>query len=215
MEKREIQLPDGNTAQVVLTPPQTSVSALVQTLDLPHTEAVILLAGGAALMRQEVEARLQALFTKGLASAASTLHALIIDGGTDSGVMALMGQAVAMQEQKPTLLGVSPAGKVSYPGKTGSEEETGSLDPHHSHFVLVETGEWGERRRSCMGWLKSFPEVALQSLCWSTAERLRKMRCCTMYASNVPSLSSRAAGGWQTKLPACGASRMLHLLTRC
>lgn len=48
-----------------------------------------------------------------------------------------------MQERKPMLLGVAPEGRVSYPGKIRVEGETGSLDSNHSHFVLVETDEWG------------------------------------------------------------------------
>jgi hypothetical protein len=145
MEKREIQFAGGKRALAVLAPARAGASELAQALDLPGSKVVILLAGGAGLMEQSDEARLQALFTEGLASAASALDALVIDGGTESGVMALMGQGVAQQEQKPVLLGVSPQGKVSYPGKTGGagEEETGPLDPNHAYFVLVETDEWG------------------------------------------------------------------------
>lgn len=143
IEKREIQFPGGNTAQAVLAPAQANAGDLVRALDLPSIEAVILLAGGAGSMQQPAEANLADLFTEGLASVASALDALIIDGGTESGVMALMGQGVAQQRHKPILLGVAPEGRVSYPGKAGAEEETGPLDPNHSHFVLVETGEWG------------------------------------------------------------------------
>jgi len=70
---------------------------------------------------------------------------LIIDGGTQAGVMAIMGQAVAEQQRRSTLLGVAPAGSVTYPGKSTkmSGNEAAPLDPNHSHFVLVETDEWG------------------------------------------------------------------------
>lgn len=147
MEKREIQFSDGRRAQVVLSPVQASAGELAQALALPRSEAVILLVGGAALMEQPAEASLQALFTEGIASAASALDALIIDGGTKSGVMALMGHAVAMQEHKPPLLGVSPEGRVKYLGKTasdGGEEDSSELDSNHSHFALIQTDEWGE-----------------------------------------------------------------------
>ncbi|HLI05922.1 MAG TPA: hypothetical protein VKV40_05070 [Ktedonobacteraceae bacterium] len=145
MEKREIQFAGGKKARAVLAPVRAGADELAQALDLPGSKVVILLTGGAGLMEQSDEARLQALFTDGLASAASALDALIIDGGTESGVMALMGRGVAQQEQKPILLGISPEGKVSYPGKAGGvgEDETGPLDPNHAYFVLVETDQWG------------------------------------------------------------------------
>lgn len=143
MEKREIQFPGGNRAQAVLAPASAHVSDLARALDLPRFETVILLAGGAGSMQQPAEANLAALFTEGLASAASSFDAAIIDGGTQSGVMALMGQGVAQQGHKPALLGVAPEGRVSYPGKVDAEQEAGPLDPNHSHFVLVESDEWG------------------------------------------------------------------------
>ena len=143
MEKQEIRFPGGNTAQAVLASTQAHVDNLARTLDLPYFKAVILLAGGAAFMQQPSGAGLQALFTEGLAAAAAALDAMIIDGGTENGVMALMGQGVAQQEHKPVLLGVSPAGQVRYPGKTGGEKDSSQLDPNHSHFVLVESDEWG------------------------------------------------------------------------
>jgi hypothetical protein len=143
MQKRTIQFPGGTHAQAVRASARANIGDLVRALDLPPFAAVIVLAGGAAFMQQPAEARLQALFTEGIARAASALDALIIDGGTESGVMALMGQGVAQQGHKPTLLGVAPEGRVSYPGKAGAEEDRGPLDPNHSHFVLVESDEWG------------------------------------------------------------------------
>ncbi len=143
MQKRTIQFSDGMRAQAVQAPVQTNIGDLARVLDLPPFAAVILLAGGAGFMQQPAEARLQALFTEGIARAASTLDALIIDGGTESGVMALMGQGIAQQGHKPTLLGIAPEGRVSYPGKAGAQKDSGPLDPNHSHFVLVESDEWG------------------------------------------------------------------------
>jgi hypothetical protein len=42
-------------------------------------------------------------------------------------------------------LGVAPIGKVTYPGgpAEGCIEDGAALDHNHSHFVLVESNEWG------------------------------------------------------------------------
>lgn len=171
MDKRAIHFPRGKLAQAVIAPAgaDVDVDALVHTLDIPAPEAVLLIAGGAASMEKPVYTNLQRLFTEGLARAAATLDALIIDGGTHSGVMALIGQGVAEQARKPTLLGVSPAGKVTYPGKTADNsneiEDTAPLDPNHTHFVLVATNEWGGETDIMYALAKSFsqglPSVAV------------------------------------------------------
>ena len=59
--------------------------------------------------------------------------------------MAMMGHGIADRGRKSQLLGVVPAGKVTYPG--GSEQGTildgAPLDPNHSLFVIVDSDDWG------------------------------------------------------------------------
>ncbi len=148
MHRREIHFPHGTLAQAVLSPKGTSATELASMLDIARPRVVILIAGGAGHMEKTNDSSLRQLFTNGLVRVAAALDALIIDGGTHAGVMALMGQGIAEQPRKPVLLGVSPAGRVSYPGdlKSNPLENAGDtvpLDPNHSHFVLVETDEWG------------------------------------------------------------------------
>jgi hypothetical protein len=84
------------------------------------------------------------LFSRGIARAAADAEALIIDGGTQAGVMQIMGQSIADRGRKSSLLGVAPAGKVTYPGgPTVAGNDSAPLDPNHSHFVLVDGNEWG------------------------------------------------------------------------
>lgn len=145
MNKREIHFPNGNLAQVILSPAGTRAVDLLHTLDIPQPPAVIIIAGGASELDEQMHPDLIRLFTRGIAQVAVSTRALIIDGGTQAGVMAIMGQAVADQQRRSILLGVAPAGVVTYPGdSTGMKSnESIPLDPNHSHFVLVETGEWG------------------------------------------------------------------------
>ena len=76
---------------------------------------------------------------------AAELGALIIDGGTQSGVMAIMGEAVAQHPGTCQLLGIAPKGKITHPEITGETavSDGAPLEPNHSHFVLVESAEWG------------------------------------------------------------------------
>ena len=124
--------------------PGTAPEILLSALALPAPPAVILLAGGADEMEQRSYESLQYVFTH-LALLATRLDALIIDGGTQAGVMTLIGEDVSEQVRKPRLLGVSPEGKVTYPGKPSNDaqDDTAPLDPNHAYFVLVKTDEWG------------------------------------------------------------------------
>jgi len=85
------------------------------------------------------------LFSRGIARIAAETGAMIIDGGTRAGVMELMGLGVADRGRKSILLGVPPAGMVTYPGgpKEDSIQKGAPLDPNHSHFVLADCDNWG------------------------------------------------------------------------
>lgn len=160
MKIQEISFPNGNRALAVVPPIGTSATDLVRALGIPQPKALIMIAGGAARMDERDHPNLMRLFTDGIAHTAATHNALVIDGGTQSGVMELMGQGIAKQQQRTVLLGISPAGNVTYPGKkrqrVGSEEVP--LDPNHSHFVLVETNEWGGETETMYELAKVFSE---------------------------------------------------------
>lgn len=145
LKKRVIRFTNGNRAQAVLSPIDARVMDLVHALDIPQPGALVLIAGGASQMDNHIREELSPLFTDGIAHVAASLEALIIDGGTQAGVMALIGLGVAQQQHKPALVGVAPVGLVTYPGKSTDKtsREAVPLDPNHSHFVLVEADEWG------------------------------------------------------------------------
>ena len=147
MKIQEISFPNGNQALAVIPPPGSSTTNLVHSLGIPQPESLIMIVGGAAQMNERDQVNLIRLFSDGIAHFAATHHALVIDGGTQSGVMQLMGQGVAQQPRKPTLVGISPAENITYPGQPHSRATTGQtpLDPNHSHFVLVELNSMPDR----------------------------------------------------------------------
>lgn len=145
MNQWEIHFPNGNQAQAIFPPAGTHTTDLLHVLGIQQPNAVILIAGGATKLNEQVFSHLFRLCTYGIAQVAASLNALIIDGGTQAGVMAIIDQAEAEQQQRVTLLGVAPVGCVTYPGKSTDmcSNEGVSLNPNHSYFVLVETDEWG------------------------------------------------------------------------
>lgn len=143
--KKEILFSNGNRAQLVATPAGTPAASILKALDIERPKALIMLVGGAGGLDESLKPPLVQLFSRGIAHAVADRNALIIDGGTQAGVMAMMGQGVADTGRNSILLGVVPAGKVTYPGGRidGYIEDRAPLDPNHSHFVLVESNEWG------------------------------------------------------------------------
>jgi hypothetical protein len=145
MRKDTITFDNGNHAVVVTAGRDADVRTILRALDIRQPHALIIVFGGAKGLDDSRKARLFKLFTNAIAPAAAELGALVIDGGTQSGVMAMMGEAIAQGGQESQLLGIAPAGKVTYPGGPSDADiaDGAPLEPNHSHFVLVESDEWG------------------------------------------------------------------------
>jgi hypothetical protein len=143
--KNTITFDNGNRAVVITASRDANAKAILDPLGVPSPRAVILLFGGAAGLNDSRKARLAALLADGVTTVAAEVGALIIDGGTQSGVMKIMGEALAARPGTCQLLGVAPKGKVMHPEISGASAvpDGAPLEPNHSHFVLVESDEWG------------------------------------------------------------------------
>ena len=144
IQPQEIVFQNNNGAKLVTASRGTPMAALIKSLEISQPKNLILLIGGADKLDEKLTSRLTQLFSRGIARAAADAEALTIDGGTQAGVMQIMGQSIADRGRKSSLLGVAPAGKVTYPGgPTIAGNDSAPLDPNHSHFVLVDGKEWG------------------------------------------------------------------------
>ncbi len=141
--KHEIIFPNGNKAQIIAPTLGTKAEEILRSLNINQPKAVLLLAGGAGTFEEILHSRLIQLFSRGIARAAANIGAVIVDGGTKAGVMAIMGNGVADRGYKTNLIGVVPAPKVSYPGGPSESPDLVPLDPNHSHFVLIDCLDWG------------------------------------------------------------------------
>lgn len=139
--KKSIAFPNNREATAVFPLAGTTGVEIVKALEVRDYKGVILLIGGADSVAEDVKARLTQLFGRGIARAAVSGNAVVVDGGTAAGVMQMMGEGVADRGFKSSLIGVAPLGLVNFPGSEGRGETP--LDPNHSHFVLVEGNVWG------------------------------------------------------------------------
>ncbi len=153
MSKQQITFPNGNTAWVVTPGKNAGYPEIRQTLGIQQPKALLIISGGAANMDESVKNALAPLFSDGIASIAAEMDAMIIDGGTQAGVMELVGLGVAEQGRQSVLLGVAPDGKVTYPGQptNGTGQGKTALDPNHSHFVLVKGNKFGDETAAMYG----------------------------------------------------------------
>lgn len=89
-----------------------------------------MIVGGAGKMEADSLSRLQRVFTEIIAPLAQTLNATVIDGGTDCGVMQLMGQARHEIAGTFPLIGVSAIGTVILPdGSPPPSDEPPNSNP--------------------------------------------------------------------------------------
>lgn len=104
----------------------------------------LVVVGGASGLDDDSQAQVDTLFTAVLAPLAETLGLCVIDGGTDAGVMRLMGQARTAIGGTFPLVGVAPAGLVNLPGCPCGDAASCGLEPNHTHCLLVPGNQWGD-----------------------------------------------------------------------
>lgn len=142
MEAMTIVFPNGNRASAVRIPIGAAGAAIVEVLGLPPPRAVLLLNGGASDMSSAEMARLHGLLVRGVARVVAEEGITVIDGGTRTGVMQMMGEGYAAAGGNSPLIGVCPAGLVSWPGSP-TDHDLVPLEPNHTHFVLTSGLRWG------------------------------------------------------------------------
>jgi hypothetical protein len=141
---QQVDFGDGRRALLVRAHAAESPSALLVKLGLtPHgRRSVIVVCGGADDLREPQLTVARNVLGPAVRAAAARVDVAVVDGGTTAGVMGLIGAERGQGgDALPVLVGVAPAGQVSYPGAPGDGRTP--LEPHHSHFVLAESSEWG------------------------------------------------------------------------
>ncbi len=139
-----IPFSDENVAKVAFGGPRRSAESLLADLGLTDPRPVLLVIGGADTLDKAIEPQLERLLERGAIRAADEVGATVLDGGTNSGVMAALGRASAASDANVALVGVAPAGKVTFPGDDRNiEGDPTQLEPNHTHLILANSSEWG------------------------------------------------------------------------
>lgn len=135
-----------NTARAIRVPKDNDPAQVLGLFGLQQAQPTIFVSGGASYMSDEDKQRVGTIL-QGVADFAQEKGAVVIDGGTESGVMQMVGDARNNHNHTFPLIGVSPLGKVSFPGYKNPNEEA-YLEDSHSHFVLVSGENWGDESQT-------------------------------------------------------------------
>lgn len=141
----EIQFAASNVATGIRLTEPTQIAPALQALGLsPIHHRVLVLIGGASKVTPHEYQQLRQLFITVLAPLVEKWQACVVDGGTDAGVMRLMGEARSTIGGHFPLIGVSPFNLVAGPHHLADSPTATPLEPHHTHFLLVPGSNWGD-----------------------------------------------------------------------
>lgn len=149
IEAVSLNFSDQRKARAAILAAIDSPADIPKALKISPPQPVLVVIGGADKLSDAIVAQLRQIFEEGIAPLAERLNLLIIDGGTDAGIMRLMGRARQKVEGKFPLVGIVPASKVQlppyHPSLAGAQDtkEGHKLEENHTHFVLVPGQAWG------------------------------------------------------------------------
>lgn len=145
----EIKFDADHVSQAFRVQKATPPTAITGLLNIPQPAPAIFLTGGAGSMSPEDIERTREIIDM-LAHFAVEHKAVIIDGGTNSGIMQMMGAARGKYNLTFPLIGIAPLKKVTFPGYTNPEYEA-ELDKNHTHFILIDAESWGDESEMILG----------------------------------------------------------------
>jgi len=138
-----ISFASGQKAKAVFIAPNEAAKTVIGQLGFKQPRPAIFVTGGASNMAPEDVAMTERIVEEAISRFAEEHQIAIVDGGTESGIMQMVGEARRKQKYTFPLIGVAPLGKVQYPGFANTQHEA-ELEDSHSHFVLVEGDQWGD-----------------------------------------------------------------------
>lgn len=137
------QIGDGQAVHVQVSE-VGQIPAALDGAGLRRSRPVVVLVGGAGGMADEDLATLADVLRTAVVPHVDQYDAVVVDGGTDSGVMRLIGRARHAAGARFPLVGVAAEGTVVVAGAAPPDfPDAAELEPHHSHVVLVPGTDWG------------------------------------------------------------------------
>lgn len=137
MNTRQISFPGDKTAKAAHISDNNEINKAIDGMQIPHPKSVIVLVGGAGgigwldkfPMRKAI---------KIIARLAEETGSVVVDGGTQAGIMTEIGHQRKRNKFSFPLIG------VVFDSLLMKEEPQSVLDPNHTHFFLIPGNDWGD-----------------------------------------------------------------------
>ncbi len=139
----QIEFDRQHRARAIHAAQNSDAAELAYSLGFREFAPTIFMTGGAGQMTPEDIALVSQIIEEGIARFAQDKGAVVVDGGTDAGIMQMIAEARLKHGYTFPLVGVAPAGRISYPGHENSAGDA-RLQRGHSHFILVAGDQWGD-----------------------------------------------------------------------
>jgi hypothetical protein len=198
---------DGSAIAEVSAPADLPLA--LARVGLGGSRPMLVVVGGADGLDPVIARRLLGLFRDRLAPVLERLGAVVIDGGTDAGVMAVVGQARRQSGAGFPLLGVAARGTVHLPGEPCGRGVP--LEPNHTQLILVPGAEWGDE----VPWIAAAASAAAGSRGSATlvagGGRITERDIAASLSARRPTLLLMGSGG---SADAAAAGPMRHPLLR-
>jgi hypothetical protein len=130
MNIRQISLKGDKTRNAAHISDNTEIEKALDELQIPHPKPVIVLVGGANKFPMRKAIRI-------VARLAEATHSVVVDGGTQAGIMQEIGRQRKQNKFSFPLIG------VVFDSLLMQEEPGSILDPNHTHFFLIPGNDWG------------------------------------------------------------------------
>lgn len=148
----EYTFSSGHIAHILDVPDHLNYAGSLKALGFTIPSPTMVVIGGASNMSPASKVRVLQIFTKVLAPIADNYDITVFDGGTEAGVIQMMGEARHYVRGSFPLVGVAPKAKINLPGHSLNSNflhlkrdysELTTLEEHHTHFALVPGISWG------------------------------------------------------------------------
>lgn len=136
MITRQILLRGGAPARAVNITDNSEIPTALKELEIPHPQSVIVLVGGAGGIKWMEKFPMRKAVSI-VAKLAEGTQSVVIDGGTQAGIMTEIGRQRKRHGFSFPLIG------VVFDSLIMKEEPASVLDSNHTHFFLIPGDDWG------------------------------------------------------------------------
>jgi hypothetical protein len=139
---RQFLLKHGVTVRAANISDNDEIEDALTQLEIPHPQTAIVLVGGAGGIEWSDKFPMKKAI-KIVAQLAEDTQSVIVDGGTQAGIMEEIGKQRKKNKFTFPLIG------VVFDSLVVDEEPKSILDPNHTHFFLIPGSDWGDES----GWI--------------------------------------------------------------